>query len=153
MIFDKVSNFSTYINIHPRFKKVKEWLDSVDLSTLESGSKIEIDGKNIYAKVDEYETHPSYKKTFEGHIKYIDIQIITYGYEKIEVAMLNGTEDEDIPYDEIKERYKVKTQEDCNITIKDGEFAVFFPQDLHKPCINPSYKKEKVKKVVIKVLL
>ncbi|MDR2077574.1 MAG: YhcH/YjgK/YiaL family protein, partial [Rickettsiales bacterium] len=54
-------------------------------------------------------------------------------------------------YDENRDIYKIKTYESAKILVRENEFAIFFPQDLHKPCINPSYRSEKVRKLVLKV--
>lgn len=153
MIFDKLSNINTYVDLHPRFSKVFEWLKNTNLNELLIGEKYFIENENIFATLSEYETFPSYKKTFEGHYKYIDIQLILSGAEIMEVSMIKNDMEKDIEYSEEKERYKVKTEADAKVLVKENEFTIFFPQDLHKPCINYSYKSEKVKKLVIKVLL
>ncbi|MDR2778473.1 MAG: YhcH/YjgK/YiaL family protein, partial [Rickettsiales bacterium] len=120
---------------------------------LETGKKYPIDGDRVYAKIDEYNTFHSYEKNFEGHSRYADIQLMLSGDEIIEVKLKRGDEKEEVPYDEKKDMYKVKTYDSARILLRENEFAVFFPQDLHKPCISTSYRSEKVRKLVIKVLI
>ncbi len=152
MIFDKLENIHTYANIHPRFKVAFDWLKTADINAMITDEKVFIDERNIYAVINEYETTPAYKVNFEGHKKYADVQIILEGAELMEVAFLNGTEEEVSPYNE-KDKYKVKAQADTEVIVKANEFAVFFPNDLHKPCVNPGYNPSKIKKLLIKVLL
>ena len=37
------------------------------------------------------------------------------------------------------------------LVLKDGDFAIFFPEDAHKPCCALNNEPSKVKKVVVKV--
>ena len=152
MIFDKIENFNIYKDIHPLFPKAIEWFNSLNLNTLEWNTRIEIDGKKFYALMQDYFTAPSYTKNFEGHKKYIDIQIMINGAELMETALLTGKEEFETAYLEEKDIYKVKTQEETKILLKEGYFAIFFAQDLHKPCLNYSFKSERVKKIVLKIL-
>ncbi len=153
MIFDNINNLSLYVGINPKFEKALQWIRKTNLNELKIGEKYYIDETNIYANVSEYNTSYSYEKTFEGHLKYIDLQIILDGAEIMEVAQKTGSEKITEEYSENKERFKVQTEADAKILVKKGEFVIFFPQDLHKPCINYSYKNDKVKKIVIKILL
>lgn len=153
MIFDKLENIQAYVNTHPRFKVAFDWLQKTDMDKLPVGEKIPLDGDNIFAKLMEVDTFPSHKKTFEGHHKYIDIQMVIVGIEAMEVALLEGDEEEAVPYTEAKESYKVQTQQDALVVLKNNDFVIFFPQDLHKPCINHGHRSEYVKKVVVKVLV
>lgn len=152
MIVDTLEHFTQYVAVHPLFAQARQWLCDTDLTALAPNQKIIIDGENLFAKTEEYMSVCSYERTFEGHRKYIDIQVIIEGAEAMEVATLKGNEPIDIPYDETAEIYKVKTQEEAKILLKASYFAIFFPQDLHKPCLNYASKSELVKKVTLKVL-
>ena len=60
----------------------------------------------------------SYEKIFEGHLKYIDLQIILDGAEIMEVAQKTGSEKITEEYSENKERFKVQTEADAKILVK-----------------------------------
>ncbi|HAF27831.1 MAG TPA: YhcH/YjgK/YiaL family protein [Bacteroidales bacterium] len=146
MVLDKIENSGLYKSLHPRFDKAFEYIQKTDFSLLDDG-KYEIEGENIFALVQEYNTKDAKDAKPEAHKKYIDIQYIHSGTELIGVATL-------------KNQVIVVTDPEKDITFFDGEtslvkleagmFAIFFPGDLHMPGILET-QPAKVKKVVIKV--
>ena len=92
MIFDDINNLSLYVGINPKFEKALQWIRKTNLNELKIGEKYYIDETNIYANVSEYNTSYSYEKIFEGHLKYIDLQIILDEAEIMEVAQKTGSE-------------------------------------------------------------
>jgi YhcH/YjgK/YiaL family protein len=146
MVLDKIENSGLYKSLHPRFDKAFEYIQKTDFSLLDDG-KYEIEGENIFALVQEYNTKDAKDAKPEAHIKYIDIQYIHSGTELIGVATL-------------KNQAIVVSDPEKDITFFDGEtslvkfetgmFAIFFPGDLHMPGILET-QPAKVKKVVIKV--
>ena len=63
-------------------KKALELLKQVDVMNLPNG-KTPLDGENIFASVNTYETEPVTDRRPEKHFKYIDIQILGAGREAI----------------------------------------------------------------------
>lgn len=145
MIFDKISNFDKYKTNFHRFEKAFEFIKNTDLSALPVG-KHPIDGDKIFASVNEYFTKT--EGFLEAHRKYIDIQVISEGTEKIGFSAMNDQK--------IKDQYNPEKDiafynGECDyITVTPGHFAIFFPEDLHKPGIQVSGQ-VKVKKIVVKV--
>lgn len=149
MIIDKLSNSKQYYNLGLRIEKGFKYLESADLTKLELG-RHDIDGSNIFALVSEYETKESDQAFLEAHRKYIDIQYIVSGKEKMGYCPIEGLEAA-VEYDENKDIIFFKGQSDL-ITVKEGMFALFSVEDAHMPNIIAS-NKEVVKKVVIKILV
>ena len=147
MIFDNIKNISQYLNLDENLKKGFDFILKNDLKSFENG-KYQINGEKIYANIQEYETKAN--GLFEAHRKYIDIQYIVNGFEKIEVCEVSEL-DEKIPYDEKKDLIFFEGNGSF-LKLKAGYFAVFFPQDGHKPCLIDEIKSN-VKKVVVKVSL
>jgi YhcH/YjgK/YiaL family protein len=145
MIFDDINVINKYKSLHPRFEKAFEFILSADINNLTVG-KHQIDGENIYASVNEYTTKA--EGYLEAHKKYIDIQIVAKGTEKIGFARLNDQV--------VKDAYNGEKDitfyyGDCEyVKLEPGTFAIFFPEDLHKPGISVDQPVE-VKKIVIKV--
>ena len=146
MIKDNIKNAALY-HSNDSFKKAFEFLGREDLATLEC-TKYEIDGANVYAMVQCNQTKAA--GSFESHEKYIDIQYIIEGREVMECA--------DISTLTVKRPYRPEA--DCTLyednegasrlVLGDGDFAVFYPHDGHKPGLaygDPAT----VKKVVVKV--
>ena len=110
---------------------------------------VEIDGKNVYAIFQEYDTKLPEEVKMEGHEKYIDIQFIYEGGEQIDVCGLNEIT-EGVEYNDEKDIYFPKVSSYSSMVLNKGYGAIIFPEDIHGPsrCIgNPS----RVKKVVVKV--
>lgn len=147
MIKDKLCNAKTYYKISERLQKGFEWLKTADLKSLEDG-RYEIDGSDIYANVQTYNTKED--APYEVHRNYIDIQYMVSGVEKIGINTCQNCSTS-IEYDKEKDIEFL----DCNVcseylTLDESDFMVFFPQDAHQPALNYD-KTLLVKKVVVKV--
>ena len=147
MILDKLENAAIYAGISANLRKGFEFLKNTDFSSLKVG-RYEIDGKEVFALVSEYESKAPQDCKPEAHRMYIDIQYIVSGREAIGFATLNNQKiiNEYNPGKDI-EFFSGKT---TPLTLESGMFAVFFPQDIHRPCMRIEGP-ENVKKVVIKV--
>lgn len=150
MIKDKLIYADTYYGICENLKKGFEWLKNNDLNSLPEG-KHEIEGSIVYANIQSYETKDN--APYEAHREYADIQFIIKGEEKIGITTYSNcivtekyNKDKDIEF------LSLNREKDFFETLKEGEFLVLFPQDAHKPSIDPD-KKQNVKKVVVKVKL
>lgn len=154
MIFDKIENSAIYENISPLIKRAFEYLKQTDFSKMENGKHI-VDGDTIFAILQEYDTKNEADAKLEAHRKYIDVQYILSGEELIGVQPL-VTQTPCKEYD-TENDYALYDDTCSFVKISPGQFAVLFPQDLHKPGISPRDPSgkvngsTKVKKVVIKV--
>lgn len=149
MVVDKIENSNLYVGMNDRFIAAFEYLKKTDFSLLESG-KYSVDGNDIFAIINEYETKDHTDGNLEAHKKYIDIQFMSSGSEKIGVA----TKRNQTPvktYDS-KDDYHL-FNEKCNfVSLTKGMFGIFYPDDLHLTGIRNN-SSEKVKKIVVKVLI
>jgi len=148
MIVDKLENFNLYSNLNTYFPIAFNFLKTTDFSTVKDG-KHEIDGENVFAIINEYQTQDSANCSLEAHKKYIDIQFIFSGSEKIGVTtMFSQTPIK--AYDEIDDYHLFNETADF-ISLTKGMFAIFFPDDLHMPGTLYNDCSETVKKIVVKV--
>jgi YhcH/YjgK/YiaL family protein len=147
MILDNLKNADFYLCISDNLKIGFNFLKNTDLDNLEIG-RYEIDGKNVFALVSEYDSKKHEDCRLEAHQAYADIQYIVSGREAIGFAPLNGqtVTEEYLPEKDIVFFSGDTTQ----LILEAGMFAVFFPQDVHRPCMQIDGP-EKVKKVVVKV--
>lgn len=149
MIKDKLENSELYYGISDRLKQGFEWLKSQDLKNIEPNKYI-IDGKNLYANIQEYDTKSD--ALYEAHRNYIDIQYMISGCEYVGVTNINNCESE-IPYDSDNDiEFLTIKKEEENIILSEGDFLVLFPTDAHRPSMD-YIEKRNVKKVVVKVLI
>lgn len=147
MIKDKLEHAGTYYGISARLKQGFEWLKNNDMVNMPDGKYI-IDGDKIFANVQSYDTKDD--APFEGHRKYIDIQYMIKGTEKVGVTdYLNCSATEEYSDEKDIEFLKSNVESDYQI-LQEGDFLVFFPQDAHQPALDYN-KKRFVKKVIVKV--
>lgn len=149
MIFDKLENHKNYRGINTGLDEAFDYLVKTDLNLLETGRHI-IKEEEIYAVCMIYETKAETLSKNEAHKKYIDVQYVVSGVEKLfssEIKELKVLEE----YAAEKDVMFYENKKDCEMLAKPGYFAVFFPEDAHMPGVNCNSSSEKVKKVVVKV--
>ena len=148
MILDTLENYQLYSTINERIAKGFAFLRTTDLDAIPSG-KHDIEGDTIFALVQEYQTKPLNECKLESHKKYIDIQYVIRGEEFIGVTTKNNQKI--LEQDEDKD-YTFYEGTTSLVRVSKGMFTIFFPDDLHQPCVQTESAAE-VKKVVIKVLI
>ncbi len=84
MIFDKIENLRHYDIVSD---KIIEFLFNLNENT--PTGRYEID-ENSYANIEEYNTKPIENCRFEAHKKYIDIQLLLKGEERLDVTSVDG---------------------------------------------------------------
>lgn len=151
MIIAALKDAERYYHNNERMQRAFQFLKETDLETLEVGKHI-IDGEDIFALVQSYNTKPEAQCRFESHRRYIDIQFIVAGVEKMSWLPVDRLH---LVEDHFDESDKAKYTESCagsELLVHEGEFVIFYPEDGHKasiaidePCA--------VKKVVLKVAL
>ncbi len=147
MIFDKINNCKKYEVHHKYFEKAFDFLKRQDLESLSPG-KYDIAGNDVYAFVQEYETKDLTDAKYEAHRKYIDIQYLIEGCENMGYSQADDLK-AFTPYSE-EDDFIMLDGASRLILYNPGEFFILFPEDAHMPGISYE-KKQKVKKVVIKV--
>lgn len=149
MIKDCLKNAKTYYSLSENIKKGLVWLENTDLLNINDGKYL-IDGEKVYASVQTYETKSDAK--YESHRRYIDIQYMIKGEEKIGVTDLSNCKT-CIEYDIDKD---LEFYDNCSdeefLALETGQFLILYPHDAHKPSISKGQKKN-VKKVVVKVAI
>ena len=134
----------------PTIQKALAWLQTTDLASLPTG-RLPIDGDRMYAMVSEYMTEPKEKRRAEAHHKYVDVQFIAVGEEKIGVApLVAGYE---VVEDKLAEKdaiFYAGLQDEVELGLKAGMFAVLFPWEVHRPNCAAG-EPAKVRKVVMKI--
>lgn len=116
-----------------------------------SPRKFVMDGDKVFVNFDDYHTVPSKDKFAEAHQVYIDIHYVLSGEESIEFADFNQANPIHSPYDPDKDFCLLKSMENSQkIIIKPGFFALFFPNEPHKPGCHVGGGSQ-VKKLVMKI--
>jgi YhcH/YjgK/YiaL family protein len=85
----------------------------------------------------------------ESHKKYIDIQYVIQGEEMMGITTQNN---QTILEQNLEKDYTFYEGTTSLVRVSKGMFTIFFPDDLHQPCVQTETVLE-VKKVVIKVMI
>ena len=146
MIIDRIDNAHLYYAIHSKFKRAFDYIHEINIATIPAG-KYEIDGENMYAMVQEYNTKPKEQGFWEAHRRYIDLQYVVRGAEGIGYANINHLQQGE--YDASKDFLPLYGEGDL-ITLRSGSFVMLLPEDAHMPgmAIGPSAP---VRKIVVKI--
>jgi YhcH/YjgK/YiaL family protein len=147
MILDHISNAHLYEAVNPYFKKAFEFLSKTNFADL-AARRYEIEGDNVFAMLNEYDTKAEKDCRPEAHLKYIDIQFMVEGFEWIGYSRLDGQKVTKV-YDEKKDIAFFESEID-RIPLRVNFFTILYPTDLHAPCIKEGAVR-KNRKVVIKV--
>lgn len=150
MLITDIKHIEHLALMTPTLKKAINFLRRPDIRNLADG-RVDIDGQDVFALVQQYETVITDIPRFEYHRKYIDIQYIVSGKEVIgwaPVERMTITEaynmEKDICFG------TVPKEEITPVFLQEGQLAVFYPEDSHAPKLAagaPSH----VIKIVVKV--
>ena len=148
MIIDSLTSAGKYASLHPLFAKAFEYISKQNLTSLETG-KFEIDGQHLKAIVSDKPgvTAAESIAKFECHNKHIDIQVCISGRETIGWKPRASCVDQSGEYNEEKDVVFYNDAPDTYFELTSGQFAIFYPEDVHAPMIGESM----IKKLVIKV--
>lgn len=147
MILDHLNNALKYSKLNPGFSQAFKWLDETDQETIEPGRHT-IMGEDVFALVSEYTTKPEPECRPESHRIFTDIQVMVKGKEQIGWEPL-GNQVVSVPYNEEADILFYESHP-AGFELTAGHFAVFFPTDIHMPCIETDGA-QMVRKIVIKV--
>ena len=146
MIIDTIENLGKYVALNPLFADVVEFLKNNDLQAIEEGKHF-IKDKDLFVNIQVAKGKTQDAAVLETHIEMIDIQIPitceeTFGYTPL-------CDLPDFEYNAEKDITKYgDTKAQTYVTVKPGQFVIFFPQDGHAPCI---INQPEIKKAIFKV--
>ncbi len=146
MVVDHISNAERYAALGPRFKQAIDFLRTTDLNALEKG-RYPLAGDALFALVQGYHTKPTSEGFWEAHRRYIDLQFILQGTERIGYAPLHRMQLES--YDEQRDLAVLKGEGDF-LTLTDGCFMLLWPEDAHMPGLQGD-QSGPVRKIVFKI--
>lgn len=147
MIVDTLANASRYYSVHPLFEQAFAFILQADLAQAADGKTDIADGlKAIFSNKPGVSADVSVAK-FECHDKHIDIQFCINGQETIGWKPRENCIQKNGEYNVEKDVQLYHEQPDMYFRLTDGQFAIFFPEDVHAPMIGTGL----IKKLVIKV--
>lgn len=146
MIVDMLENSRLYRGLSPRIAVAFDYLLGASVHRAAHGT-CEIDGRLVYAIVQDYLTFERSQGQWEAHRRHIDLQCVVSGTERIGYAHASRL----TPgrYDEERDLVPL-TGEGDYLTLGPGGFMLLFPEDAHMPRIAVAAPAP-VRKVVVKI--
>ena len=147
MIIDTLANAPKYFSLHPLFAKAFDYIKQNDVASLPDGVSEIYEGLKVIVNTGIGKTAETSLAKFECHDKNIDIQFCVKGLETIAWKPREKCVTQNGAYNPEKDVRFFSDAPDMYFQLTDGQFAVFFPEDVHAPMIGEG----EIKKVVIKV--
>lgn len=156
MIIDSMERLADYASVHPRFPRAIAYLQELLANGAADGRHV-LEGtdipEEIYVNLATGALKLKDTARAESHRKYIDIQVMLAGEEMMYVPTVPT--EADTPYEEAKDcmHYADVPFADCHcLLVKEGNFAIFFTNELHAPSMAVGNQPASVRKAVVKVL-
>ncbi len=149
MIIDDVAGSARTEALHASFRMVFDYVKTHDLVNAPLG-RVELDGADVYINIVEVEGKCKSDAVLEVHNDYIDIQFPICGRETFAWKPRRKLKEEKTAYQEKDDIAFYADRPVLYFTLSEGEFAVFFPEDGHAPCIGEGKIKKAIAKVKVK---
>ena len=147
MIIDTLTNASKYFSVHPLFEKAFAYIRRSDLETAVDG-KVDVgEGLKAIFSNSPGKTKEASVSKFECHNKNIDIQVCINGVETIGWRPRETCATPSGAYNDEKDVLFFGDKPDMFFQLNNGQFVIFFPEDVHAPMIGEG----EIKKLVMKV--
>ena len=147
MIIDTLNNASKYTGLNPLFAKAFDYINQNDIANLPVGVSEIAEGLKVIVNTASGKTKEASLAKFECHDKNIDIQICVKGLETVGWKPREKCVTPNGDYNPEKDVRFFSDAPDMFFQLTDGQFAIFFPEDVHAPMIG----EDEIKKIVIKV--
>ncbi|MEN9951723.1 MAG: hypothetical protein RLY85_2475 [Bacteroidota bacterium] len=147
MIIDNLLQATKYASVHPLFAAAFDYISKTDLAAIEVGKYDIAEGLKAIVSDKKGMTPAESCAKFECHNAHIDIQICIRGNETLGWKPRQQCQSEREPYNPEKDVQFYTDAPDMFFQLTDGQFAIFFPEDVHAPMIGEG----EIKKMVIKV--
>ena len=128
-----------------------QYIKETNFAKVKNG-EYEIDGRDVFVRINTYATEDKINKKPEAHNQYIDVQYLGAGEEIIyftprraeHIVVEDHADESDLLFFE-------EIEEKDHVVLQTGDFAVFFPWELHRPGCSTKNGMQEVQKIVVKI--
>lgn len=156
MIFDRITNADAYKGIHPRIAKGLTYLQNLKLDSFQEHRE-DIEGDALFALFQELETRSPEEGKWEAHLRYVDIQYVYSGTERMDAVHTSALGEPSVVAPERDVIFYPTPAQDpvdqVSLIVPAGSFAIFFQHDGHRPTLMAGESATRVQKIVLKVRL
>ncbi|MCL2588534.1 MAG: YhcH/YjgK/YiaL family protein [Oscillospiraceae bacterium] len=148
MVVGTLSTCERYYVFGERFQKAFEFLKKNDINKMEPG-RHEIDGDDVFAYVQQYDSKSIDNCGFEQHKVYADVHFVANGFEYLGYGPIERAGKPITEYDPVADA--IFFEKECEyVLLQTGDIAIVFPEDVHMPQ-KRALVEVPVRKVCIKV--
>lgn len=144
MILGDINNHSLFTN-NQLITEALLWVKDNYNKHFEKGT-IEITDK-IRVNCDEVSMVP--QQMLEAHRRHIDIHVPQSGEENMGWSPINNLKNCISPYEEERDVEFFGDEPQCNLTVRPGQFVIFYPEDAHAPNIGVGNHRKLCVKIII----
>lgn len=146
MVLDSLANAKRYVPLNAGLDLAFKFLARPDLASLSPG-KHPIEGQRVFAIVSTDPGKGRANATRESHRNYLDVQVTLAGDEAIGWRPIQDCRQPLTSYDPEKDVRLYADDPAIWVPVAAGQFAIFFPEDMHAPLggVGPLHK------VIVKV--
>lgn len=140
MLVSSIKNYQEILKFFPQLDIVFDFIKN-KVSYDMKDTRIEL-ANGIYAVIQTCQPKPKKEQVLEKHKKYVDLQFVISGKEKIGWKYFDDNFKVLKEYNSGNDIAFYSDIPDTFINLNEGEFAIFFPEDTHAPlCYNDTVKK------------
>jgi len=143
--YNKIAEYD-YLS-QPLVNKIKQALTLI-FSNPGVGNHV-IEENNFWCEILDLNTHWANSRNFEIHKQFIDVHVLTKGQEIMGFA--NGALSVTDFSMSDKDVYFGTTRDGRYIALNEGELAIFYPGEIHKPLCHIEGEAQQINKAVIKI--
>lgn len=151
MIYSTLNRLDWELDQYPEaIQEALCFLKDTNFEKLQDG-KYELCGEEIFVILGKMETKPLREMKPEAHDRYMDIQCLLTGKEKIGFAQRGEAEAvEDFLEEKDVCFFDTDLRGESFLAMESGEYAIFFPEDIHRPLVR-SEGIRMVRKAIVKI--
>lgn len=135
MIVDHIRHLGRYAHLFDGAEKIAEFLVKNPLQTLSPAQEYPVPGTDYRISPTVMEPKSFESKRWEGHRRHADLHLVAQGREYLGWLPITQLK---MPSDYVKEA-DVEFYDDplpgSKILLEEGYFAIFLPEDIHKPLL------------------
>ncbi|MBI3480379.1 MAG: YhcH/YjgK/YiaL family protein [Nitrosomonadales bacterium] len=148
MILSSLSQASRYAALHPLFPKAFDYIRATELYALAPG-RYPILGEELFVIVERAPGKPWEHAKLEAHRRYIDIQLVLEGDERMGWKPLADCYN---PLGEHSVEKDIRFFDDAPaswVAVPPDHFCIFFPEDAHAPLVGTGAIRKAVFKIAV----
>ncbi len=152
MIYSTIKRIEKELNRYPEaIQRGLLYLKDTDFSSLEDG-RYAIQGEKFFVILGKMETKALEETIPEAHNQYLDIQCTLSGKETIGFAQRKASQPiaEDLLEEKDLVLYKNELDSESYLALSEGEYAIFFPEDVHRPLVRRG-SVTTIRKAIVKI--